>query len=106
MSRGTFDEAEAQRLLEIVKTTQTAFWSAVGELEKEIGIDIDDTSVDFEGYTVDDLFSKEDDEDEEPSHDDSVKCCPDCERANQFGEVCADCERERQLRIAEGRVDA
>lgn len=28
-------------------------------------------------------------------HDDSVKCCPDCERPNQFGELCAGCQRER-----------
>lgn len=34
--------------------------------------------------------------DEEPSFDDSVKCCPDCERPNQFGELCPQCLRERQ----------
>jgi hypothetical protein len=31
----------------------------------------------------------------EPDHDDSVKCCPDCERPNQFGELCVSCARER-----------
>ncbi len=31
----------------------------------------------------------------EPSHDDSVKFCPDCERPNQFGELCPTCQRER-----------
>jgi len=31
---------------------------------------------------------------DEPSHDDSVRCCPDCERPNQFGELCAECARE------------
>jgi hypothetical protein len=32
---------------------------------------------------------------DEPEIDDSVKCCPDCERPNQFGEVCPSCLRER-----------
>ncbi len=32
----------------------------------------------------------------EPEHDDSVRCCPDCERPNQFGELCTECERERE----------
>ncbi len=41
---------------------------------------------------------------EEPEHDDSVKCCPDCERPNQFGELCGECERERQVGIAENRL--
>jgi hypothetical protein len=31
---------------------------------------------------------------DEPEHDDSVKCCPDCEKPNQFGELCAECARE------------
>lgn len=31
---------------------------------------------------------------EEPSVDDEVRCCPDCERPNQFGELCPTCERE------------
>ncbi len=31
----------------------------------------------------------------EPDHDDSVRCCPDCERPNQFGELCAECAREQ-----------
>lgn len=31
--------------------------------------------------------------------DDGVKCCPDCERPNQFGEVCSSCERDRQDEI-------
>ena len=34
--------------------------------------------------------------DDEPIHDDGVFCCPDCERPNQFGELCAECERERE----------
>lgn len=32
---------------------------------------------------------------DEPEIDDSVKCCPDCERPNQFGEVCQSCQRDR-----------
>lgn len=30
----------------------------------------------------------------EPSHDDTVKCCPECERPNQFGELCPSCDEE------------
>jgi hypothetical protein len=33
---------------------------------------------------------------DEPDHDDSVRCCPDCERPNQFGELCTSCEAERE----------
>ena len=32
---------------------------------------------------------------DEPDCDDTVLCCPDCERPNQFGELCAACARER-----------
>jgi hypothetical protein len=32
---------------------------------------------------------------EAPDIDDSVKCCPDCEGPNQFGELCVTCARER-----------
>jgi hypothetical protein len=35
--------------------------------------------------------------------DDSVMCCPDCERPNQFGELCGECRREEQSRIEEDR---
>ena len=35
-------------------------------------------------------------ESEEPSQSDAVLCCPDCERPNQFGELCAPCARERE----------
>jgi len=31
----------------------------------------------------------------EPDHNDEVLCCPDCERPNQFGELCMACQRER-----------
>ena len=37
--------------------------------------------------------------DEEPSHDDTVHCCPDCERPNQFGELCPSCCEDRQAEI-------
>lgn len=40
---------------------------------------------------------------EEPDHDDEVKCCPDCERPNQFGELCSDCQRERAIDASEPR---
>lgn len=33
--------------------------------------------------------------DDDPDHDDTTHCCPDCERPNQFGELCAACARER-----------
>lgn len=31
----------------------------------------------------------------EPDHNDEVKCCPDCERPNQFGELCDSCRRDQ-----------
>lgn len=34
--------------------------------------------------------------DDEPTHDDTVHCCPDCERPNQFGELCMTCQRDRE----------
>jgi len=33
--------------------------------------------------------------DEQQDVDDTVHCCPDCERPNQFGELCVACARER-----------
>jgi CheY-like chemotaxis protein len=35
--------------------------------------------------------------DPEPEIDDTVRCCPDCEGPNQFGEVCTACLQEREL---------
>jgi hypothetical protein len=32
---------------------------------------------------------------DEPCYDDTVLCCPDCERPNQFGELCVSCQQER-----------
>lgn len=37
----------------------------------------------------------------EPDVDDSVKYCPDCERPNQFGELCRDCQNEQAFEVAE-----
>lgn len=31
---------------------------------------------------------------EEPSQDDTVHCCPECETPNQFGELCHRCRSE------------
>lgn len=39
---------------------------------------------------------------DEPDHDDSVKFCPNCERPNQFGELCVSCQRDEDLAEAEG----
>lgn len=32
---------------------------------------------------------------EEPSQDDTVHCCPECETPNQFGELCHRCQRDQ-----------
>lgn len=32
-----------------------------------------------------------------PEPDDSVKCCPECEAPNQFGELCARCRRAIEM---------
>lgn len=34
----------------------------------------------------------------EPDHDESCGVCPDCDRPNQFGELCNDCRREQEAR--------
>lgn len=39
-------------------------------------------------------------EEEEPAIDDTVRCCPDCERPNQFGELCPSCVRDRETEVA------
>lgn len=39
---------------------------------------------------------------EEPSIDDSVRFCPNCERPNQFGELCVSCQRDEQESIDAG----
>jgi hypothetical protein len=40
------------------------------------------------------LEPKDDDFVEEPDYDDTVKCCPNCETPNQFGELCHRCLQE------------
>lgn len=40
-------------------------------------------------------------EGEEPEIDDTVHVCPDCERPNQFGELCDSCRQEADIRHAE-----
>jgi len=35
---------------------------------------------------------------QEPDQNDEVRCCPDCERPNQFGELCPECTRDRDVR--------
>lgn len=37
----------------------------------------------------------------EPDQNDEVKCCPNCEKPNQFGEFCETCRREDALNEAE-----
>lgn len=36
------------------------------------------------------------DDGDEPDISDAVLACPDCDRPNQFGQVCDSCERDRQ----------
>lgn len=39
---------------------------------------------------------------DEPDHNDEVLCCPNCERPNQFGEMCHSCEEDTERdRMAE-----
>ena len=40
-------------------------------------------------------------ESEDPEIDDAVHCCPDCERPNQFGELCPSCVRDREVERSE-----
>jgi hypothetical protein len=42
---------------------------------------------------------EEDEEPDEPDHNDGVLCCPECERPNQFGELCYLCERDKQVQL-------
>ena len=37
-----------------------------------------------------------------PDHDDTVKFCPNCEKPNQFGELCIACSRDEQEAIDAG----
>ncbi len=40
----------------------------------------------------------------EPDHDDTVHCCPDCERPNQFGEQCDSCRRDADAHYMESNA--
>ena len=63
------------------------------------------SSIDDFGWTVRNMLKGDQEpglfpEDlEEPPIDDAVKCCPDCERPNQFGELCPECLRGRGFGI-------
>jgi hypothetical protein len=55
-------------------------------------------------YALDDSTLCQHDEeeaDDEPSHNDAVLCCPDCEKPNQFGEQCLSCMADAALREEE-----
>ena len=50
-------------------------------------------------YTYDFMMPEDWDEmyaadEDAPDVHDEVLCCPDCERPNQFGELCPSCQRE------------
>lgn len=49
---------DQEQLLADVQRTQTAFWDALHALEAELDIDIDDSTVDFEGHTVKTLLEE------------------------------------------------
>jgi hypothetical protein len=55
---------------------------------------------DSDYYLCDSCIAERDEVEQEPDIDDSVKCCPDCERPNQFGELCASCEQEQSIQAA------
>jgi hypothetical protein len=48
------------------------------------------------GFDQDDYDDMVDDM-AEPDHDDTVLFCPECERPNQFGELCEACRREDEI---------
>ena len=51
----------AEALLANAARLQTEFWDAIGDLEKELGIEID-SSNDLQGVTVEDLLEETEDE--------------------------------------------
>jgi hypothetical protein len=55
--------------------------------------------IDHNQYDCGDTYDSNFPADEEPEIDDTVHCCPDCEKPNQFGELCWDCQCERQAEI-------
>lgn len=52
------DTEQKQAALEDVQAAQTAFWEALGQLEALLDISIDDSTVDFEGHTVETLLEQ------------------------------------------------
>jgi hypothetical protein len=55
---GAENAASTEALLERVQETQSAFWGALRDLEGETGLDLDST-VDYAGYSVEDLHDAE-----------------------------------------------
>ncbi len=61
--------------LELVASTQTAFWGALSDLERVTEIDDIDSNRDFEGMSVEDLFVGEGaDEDGDEENEDDCTC--------------------------------
>lgn len=59
------DREELQAALELVQSTQTDFWMALGDLEGLLDYKIDlDGNTDFEDYDVDTLLQMEHNEEE------------------------------------------
>jgi hypothetical protein len=54
-----------------------------------------------EGFNVVPPAEKPHEEAEAPDVDDTVHCCPDCEKPNQFGELCPACIEDRRLEGAQ-----
>ena len=75
----------------------------------ECGVDHSDSCLDcggrgFHKPTCSILLAEQQEAEEyfsEPNDDVSCGICPDCERSNQFGELCDDCRREQEVRDAE-----
>lgn len=55
----TVDKAAAEKALEMVRMTQTAFWDAMNELENELGGADLDSSRDYSEMTIEDLLGEE-----------------------------------------------
>lgn len=59
------ERQELQAALELVQSTQTDFWMALGDLEGLLDYNIDlDGNTDYEGYDVDTLLQMEHNEEE------------------------------------------
>lgn len=65
------DRQKAEKLLEVVKEAQTAYWNAIGDLEMETSLEIDSTQ-DLSAWTLNGLLESagcdvEEDEQELPT---------------------------------------